>query len=75
MISGDQVKAARELLGWSQGELAKKVRISRVTVGAIERGKSRSSDLALLALKGALEAGGIEFTPWGARLRDEKAGP
>jgi len=74
-ISPEQIKVARELLGWTRAELAKRVRLSPGTIGSIETGKSRTSDQTLLALKKALEDGGVEITPWSARLRDKDAGP
>jgi transcriptional regulator with XRE-family HTH domain len=72
-IGPDQIKAARELLGWSRPELAKRVHIAASTLGNIENGKSRSTDQTLLAIKQALEAGGVEIAPWSVRLRDENA--
>jgi len=74
-IRPDQIKAARELLAWSRQDLAKRTHLRDWTIGAIENGKSRSTDQTLLAIKQALEAGGVEITPWSVRLRDEKAGP
>jgi transcriptional regulator with XRE-family HTH domain len=38
MITGEQVKAARKLLGWSQEVLAGHVGVSDVAIGNIERG-------------------------------------
>ena len=42
-----KVSALRKKRGWTQAALAKKVRVSRVTIGRIEVGYSRPS-LALL---------------------------
>ena len=72
-ISPDQIKAARDLLGWSQKALAKKARLTAETIRSIETGKSRSTDGTL---RKALEAGGIEITPWSVKVRDkQKAAP
>ncbi|HEU4664737.1 MAG TPA: helix-turn-helix transcriptional regulator [Dokdonella sp.] len=35
----NQVRALREVRGWSQGELAEQLAVSRQTVNAIETGK------------------------------------
>jgi transcriptional regulator with XRE-family HTH domain len=72
-IRPDQIKAARELLGWSRAELGKRVQLTASTIGSIETGISRS-ERSLLAIKQALEASGVEITPWSARLRVDKAG-
>jgi DNA-binding XRE family transcriptional regulator len=71
-IRPDQIKEARKLLGWSRAELAKRVHIVAATIGAIERGKSQS-DQTSTAIKQALEAGGVEITPWSVKLRADKA--
>jgi transcriptional regulator with XRE-family HTH domain len=73
-INPEQIKAARELLGWTRADLAKRTRLSPATIGSIETGKSRSSDQTLRTLKKALEDGGVDITPWSVRLREEKAG-
>jgi transcriptional regulator with XRE-family HTH domain len=61
-IGPDQLRAARALLGWSQTQLAEKADLSLPTVKRveIERGP-RVSDEARLALRAALESGGVEF--------------
>jgi len=72
-ITGEQVKAARQLLKWSQYRLASE---SRASVGAggiglFERGQRQPSMHILLAIQGALEAAGVEFVEGepGVRLR------
>jgi len=61
-LSAEQLRAARALLGWSQTQLAEKAGLSLPTVKRveIERGP-RVSDAARLALRVALESGGVEF--------------
>jgi transcriptional regulator with XRE-family HTH domain len=62
LISVEQLRAARALLGWSQTQLAEKAGLSLPTVKRVEveRGP-RVSDAARLALRVALESGGVEF--------------
>jgi len=42
VITGEQVKKARKLLGWSQEDLAAHAGLSGATVGAFERGRRLS---------------------------------
>jgi hypothetical protein len=65
-----QVKAARGLLGWSQTNLAHAASVGVSTVRDYERGARRSNKA--FALYEALENAGIEFTPKGVRLKEEK---
>lgn len=81
MLTGAQIRAARALLKWSGQTLAEK---SGVSYPALQRAEA-VDDLPnmqvrnLAAIKGALEAGGIEFIDGsysgsggpGARLRSE----
>jgi transcriptional regulator with XRE-family HTH domain len=60
-ISPEQVKSARELLGWSQGELASKMGVSETAVSLFEREKRRLLVLDVSVLRSALEAAGVEF--------------
>jgi ribosome-binding protein aMBF1 (putative translation factor) len=73
-IRPEQIKAARELLGWTRHALARRVWINPTLVAAIETGQIHSV-FTLLALKKALEEGGVEITPWTVRLRGEAAEP
>lgn len=76
-LSIRQVKAARALLAWSQGDLAKASGVSEPTIARLESQDSdtiggRASTAA--AIRKALEAGGVEFIPEngggpGVRLR------
>jgi transcriptional regulator with XRE-family HTH domain len=74
MITGEQIKAARKLLGWSQMTLALEANIEQSTVAKFERGESRPSVLTVSTIKRALEAAGVEFPEGepGVRLRSEK---
>ncbi|MEM9394407.1 MAG: helix-turn-helix domain-containing protein [Pseudomonadota bacterium] len=74
-MTGNQIKAARALLEWSQAHLAEQAGLSLPTVERAE-GKSvlAASERAVLAIQTALEAAGVEFIPQnggglGLRLR------
>jgi predicted transcriptional regulator len=75
VITIDQVRAARGLLGWSQSELAKRAGLSLPTVKRVEAGWGpRVSDEARRRIQHALETGGVQFIPEngggpGVRLR------
>jgi transcriptional regulator with XRE-family HTH domain len=77
MISVEQIRAARGLLGWSQSQLAGAARRSLPTIKRLERedgeGQAVSDDVRL-AVKSALEKAGVVFIPEngggaGVRLR------
>jgi transcriptional regulator with XRE-family HTH domain len=78
-ISPEQVIAARELLGWSQGELAGKVGVSETAISLFEREKRRLLVLDASKLRSAFESAGVEFAHGGkpgARLKpDAKSKP
>jgi transcriptional regulator with XRE-family HTH domain len=61
-ISAAQVRAARELLGWSQSDLAQAAQVGRATIADFEAGKRVPYLRTLDELGAALESGGIEFT-------------
>src|SRR5262245_65722227 len=62
VITIEQLRAARGLLGWSQSELAKQAGLSLPTVKRVEAGKGpRVSDEARARIRQALEAGGAQF--------------
>jgi transcriptional regulator with XRE-family HTH domain len=65
MITGEQVKAARKLLKWSQEALAFEAGITQATVTNFETGKHRLAALSLTTIQRALEAAGVEFTNGG----------
>jgi transcriptional regulator with XRE-family HTH domain len=76
LITIEQLRAARGLLGWSQSELAFRAGLSVPTVRRVEAGSGpRVSDEAREKLQQALEAAGIEFieeNSGGAGVRFEK---
>src|SRR3979409_940487 len=62
LITIEQLRAARGLLGWSQSQLAARAGLSLPTVKRVEAGTGpRVSDEARAKLQRALEAAGIEF--------------
>jgi transcriptional regulator with XRE-family HTH domain len=62
MITIEQMRAARGLLGWSQSELAKRAGLSLPTVKRVEAEKGpRVSDEARARIQQALETGGAQF--------------
>ncbi|PDT75647.1 helix-turn-helix transcriptional regulator [Bradyrhizobium sp. C9] len=79
MISIRQLKAARVLLAWSQGDLARASGISEPTIARLESsdGPVGGRPETAAALVGALEKAGIEFIPEngggaGVRLKKKK---
>ena len=70
MISPQQVRAARSLIGFHQGELAKRAALSINTVFAYERHGCVSAKTKE-RITSALERLGIEFIENGVRLRAE----
>ena len=64
MITGDQIRAARELLRWSPWQVAKRAQI--VTSAAVRRaergGDPPLNEFQLYAIRTALESAGVEFT-------------
>ena len=73
MITIEQLKAARSLLGWTQKQLADGSGLSLASVANFEQGKGKARGKTHAAIQEALEQAGIEFTPEpGVRLRREK---
>ena len=64
-VSIRQVKAARALLGWSQGELAAASGVSHPTVKRLEAadGMIGGREETSAKLQAALEAAGVDFIP------------
>jgi transcriptional regulator with XRE-family HTH domain len=65
LITGEQVKTARKLLGWSQMTLGFEAGTNQQTVLKFERGESRAEGRTISAFQRALESGGVEFTNGG----------
>ena len=64
MISSEQLKAGRVMLGWSAQELADRAGVGPVTVRRYElmQGVPSGNSRILLKLQTTLEAAGIGFT-------------
>jgi transcriptional regulator with XRE-family HTH domain len=65
MLTGEDVKNARTLLGWPQSQLARELSVNATTIKDYERGKRRISTLEMSVLRRVFEAAGIEFTNGG----------
>jgi transcriptional regulator with XRE-family HTH domain len=77
MITGEQVKGARKLLGWSLARLASMAAVSDETVRMLESGRHKPSDDIIDSIQHALEAAGVIFAEEngdgpGVRLRKGK---
>jgi transcriptional regulator with XRE-family HTH domain len=67
MIIGEQVRAARRLLGWSQAKLAAHAHLTGSTVSAVERNKAGWA----IMIRRTLQKAGVEF-PEGEPVRMRK---
>lgn len=61
MISAQQVRAARALLGWSQQTLADRAIVSVNAINRLERGAANTKASTLSAVERALRKAGVEF--------------
>ena len=63
MVTIRQIKAARALLGWSQGDLAQHSTISEPTIARLESigGEISGRPKTIQKIKDALEKAGVEF--------------
>lgn len=60
-ITAAQVRAARGLLGWSQGRLAAASFVPKRTIARLELAEGQPQRRTLAAIRGALEAEGVQF--------------
>ena len=63
LITPEQCRAARALLGWVQPNLAKRSKVSTRTIASFELAERIPSEVKLSKLQTALERAGIEFLP------------
>ncbi len=71
-ITAAQIRGARGLLNWNQGDLADRTGISATSIGSIENGQTQPRESTLATIQKTFEEGGIEFIPGsGVRIRDE----
>jgi transcriptional regulator with XRE-family HTH domain len=62
MITGEQIKAARTLLGWSQLKLAIKAQLNDTAIRKFEKGQRLLSPKDIMLATRVLETAGVEFT-------------
>lgn len=60
-ITTAQIRGARGILNWSQGDLADRTGISPTSIGNIEKGLSQARESTLTAIQKSFEDSGIEF--------------
>lgn len=70
MLTPDQLRAARSLVGWTRDDLAEKSGVFANTIKNFESGNSDPKLSTLHKLRGALAAAGVIFID-----PDEKDGP
>src|SRR5215218_2281411 len=76
VITGEQIRAARKLLGWPRDRLCPRAGLSVTMLRKIEDGLRTPTNEQRLGIQGALEAAGVEFTNGdepGVKLR--RSGP
>lgn len=61
LISVEQCRSARALLGWSQADLASKAKVAKQTLADFERGARQPYERTLRDIQDALEAAGVVF--------------
>lgn len=61
MITTAQIRGARGILGWSQGDLAERTGISATSIGSIENGITQARTSTLEIIQRTFEDAGIEF--------------
>lgn len=61
MITTAQIRGARGVLNWSQGDLSERTGISATSIGSIENGLTQARASTLETIQTAFERGGIEF--------------
>ncbi len=57
----EQIRAARALIGWSQGDLAERAELSQTGIARIENGTNQPSSTTLAKIVDAFDSAGIEF--------------
>ena len=74
MITGQQIKAARELLGWTPYRLAPRAGMGHTLLRQFEAGARVPDEESAARLKAALEEAGVTFTACGVKLRPRPLG-
>jgi DNA-binding XRE family transcriptional regulator len=60
-LTGSQVREARELLGWTQDDLAGRVGVSTSTISFLENNRRRPADELIAEIRDAFYTAGIRF--------------
>ena len=60
-MTPEQCRAARALLGWSQGKLSEAGKVARATLAEFEAGRRKPYSRTLDDMRAALEAAGVIF--------------
>ena len=63
MITTAQIRGARGILNWSQGDLSERTDISATSIGSIENGLTQPRESTLAIIQKAFEDAGVEFLP------------
>jgi transcriptional regulator with XRE-family HTH domain len=71
MISSDQIRAARALVNWSQGDLADRTGMATPSIGNIEIGKHNPSLRSQQKIITAFDEAGVEFIDDGVRKKQD----
>lgn len=61
-ITAAQIRGARGILNWTQGDLAERTEISATSIGSIESGATQPRESTLTVIQKVFEDAGIEFT-------------
>jgi transcriptional regulator with XRE-family HTH domain len=67
MVNGEQIRAARAWLGWTQDELSERSRVSKQSITRFESGVSVPYERTIRDLARVLEDAGVEFLFEGSR--------
>lgn len=70
-ITPGQCRAARALIGLSQGDVARAAGVSEKTLADFEREARQPYGRTIAAIRSALEAAGVRFTEYGVELAPE----
>ena len=76
MITGEQIRAARKLLGWEPFQLAQRAGVHAAIVQRAESGAPPITKYQEALIRNALQYGGVEFTKGdepGVKLKATKA--
>jgi transcriptional regulator with XRE-family HTH domain len=70
MITPEQCRGARAMLGWSRQQLAERSKVANATLADFEAGKRSPYNRTLADVQRALEEGGVDFQSHnGVRLK------